>query len=86
MGVLGLHVWQYRADRPQWADELRIDLDPSPGQTFDDIREAAMHVRLYFAELGIKSFVKTTGSKACTSTCAVRRRLRLVRRAGPARR
>ncbi len=63
MGVLGLHVWQYRADRPQWADELRIDLDPSPGQTFDDIREAAMDVRLYFAELGIKSYVKTTGSK-----------------------
>jgi DNA ligase D len=63
MGVLGLHVWQYRADHPEWADELRIDLDPSPGQSFDDIREAAMHVRLYFAELGIKSYVKTTGSK-----------------------
>lgn len=63
MGVLGLHVWQYRVDKPQWADELRIDLDPSPGQTFDDIREAAMHVRLYFAELGITSYVKTTGSK-----------------------
>ncbi len=62
-GVLGLHVWQYRADRPQWADELRIDLDPSPGQTFDHIREAAMHVRLYFAEHGIRSYVKTTGSK-----------------------
>ena len=63
MGVLGLHVWQYRADTPQWADELRIDLDPSPGQTFDHIREAAMYVRLYFAEHGIRSYVKTTGSK-----------------------
>jgi DNA ligase D len=62
-GVLGLHVWQYRVDRPQWSDELRIDLDPSPGQTFDHVREAAMHVRLYFAELGIRSYVKTTGSK-----------------------
>ena len=62
-GVLGLHVWQYTADKPQWADELRIDLDPSPGQTFDHIREAAMHVRLYFADLGIRSSVKTTGSK-----------------------
>ena len=62
-GVLGLHVWQYRADRPQWSDELRIDLDPSPGQTFDHIREAAMCVRLYFAEHGIRSYVKTTGSK-----------------------
>ena len=63
MGVLGLHVWQYRADKPQWSDELRIDLDPSPGQNFDHIREAAMYVRLYFAEHGIRSYVKTTGSK-----------------------
>jgi DNA ligase D len=63
MGVLGLHVWQYRADRPQWSDELRIDLDPSPGQSFDHVREAAMHVRLYFAEHGVRSYVKTTGSK-----------------------
>jgi DNA ligase D-like protein (predicted polymerase) len=63
MGVLGLHVWQYKYQTPQWADELRIDLDPSPGQTFDDIREAAGLVRLYLAELGLRSYVKTTGSK-----------------------
>ncbi len=62
-GVLGLHVWQYRASSPQWADELRIDLDPAPGQTFDHIREAAAHVRLFFAEMGIRSYPKTTGSK-----------------------
>ncbi len=62
-GVLGLHVWQYKASTPQWADELRIDLDPSPGQNFDHMREAAGYVRLYFAELGIKSYAKTTGSK-----------------------
>ncbi len=63
MGVLGLHVWQFRVDRPQWSDELRIDLDPSPGQTFDHIREAAMLVRLYLAERGMRSYLKTTGSK-----------------------
>ena len=62
-GVLGLHVWQYRVDRPQWSDELRIDLDPSPGQTFEHVREAALLVRLYLAEHGIRSYVKTTGSK-----------------------
>jgi len=45
------------------SDELRIDLDPSPGQTFDDIREAALLTRLYLAERGITSFVKTSGSK-----------------------
>lgn len=68
MGVLGLHVWQYRVDPTETgpslaSDELRIDLDPSPGQTFDDIREAALLTRLYFADLGITSYVKTSGSK-----------------------
>ncbi len=62
-GVLGLHVWPFRASTPQWADELRIDLDPSPGMNFDHIREAAAYVRLYFAELDIRSYAKTTGSK-----------------------
>jgi len=45
------------------SDELRIDLDPSPGQTFEHIREAAMLTRLYFADQGITSCVKTSGSK-----------------------
>ncbi len=40
-GCLGFHVWPYRADDPEHADELRIDLDPSPGVTFAMVREAA---------------------------------------------
>ena len=31
LGCLGLHLWPYRADDPDHADELRIDLDPQPG-------------------------------------------------------
>jgi DNA ligase D len=62
-GVLGLHVWPYRASTPDDADELRIDLDPSPGVSFDDVRTAARHVFDYLAELGIMSYPKTTGSK-----------------------
>jgi DNA ligase D-like protein (predicted polymerase) len=62
-GVLGLHVWPYRASEPADADEMRIDLDPSPGVTFDQVRESAAHVRDYLAELGMLGFVKTSGSK-----------------------
>jgi len=62
-GVLGLHVWPFRASRPEEADELRIDLDPSPGVTFEMVREAAAHVHAYLAELGMLGFAKTTGSK-----------------------
>src|SRR5919198_4275919 len=31
LGCLGFHVWPYLADDPGHADELRLDLDPSPG-------------------------------------------------------
>src|SRR3954470_17981545 len=42
LGCLGFHVWPNRADDPEHADELRIDLDPQPGVTFADIRAAAV--------------------------------------------
>ena len=48
---------------PDEADEMRIDLDPTPGVTFDQVREAAALVRDYLAELGMLGFAKTTGSK-----------------------
>jgi DNA ligase D-like protein (predicted polymerase) len=63
MGVLGLHVWPFRASTPEDADEMRIDLDPSPGVSFDMVRESASHVHDLLAGHGILGFVKTTGSK-----------------------
>jgi DNA ligase D len=63
MGVLGLHVWPFRASDPDDADEMRIDLDPSPGVTFEQVRESAAHVRDLLAEYGMLGFAKTTGSK-----------------------
>ncbi|WP_327139084.1 DNA polymerase domain-containing protein [Nocardia sp. NBC_01327] len=44
-------------------DELRIDLDPSPGISFDDLRAAAVHTRELCTELGIDVRVKTSGSR-----------------------
>jgi hypothetical protein len=41
IGCLGFHPWPYRAHDPGHTDELRIDLDPSPGITFEDVRHAA---------------------------------------------
>jgi DNA ligase D len=63
MGCLGFHVWPNTAADPEHADELRIDLDPSPGVTFAMIREAAALTRAFLEELGITSNPKTTGSR-----------------------
>jgi DNA ligase D len=63
LGCLGFHVWPYRADDPGHADELRIDLDPSPGTGFPQIREAARELRGLLAECGITGYPKTTGNR-----------------------
>lgn len=61
-GAFVLHAWPYRMPK-EFVDELRIDLDPTPGVTFDDVRSAAFLVREEFRELGIDAWVKTSGSK-----------------------
>jgi DNA ligase D len=62
-GCLGFHVWPYRADDPDHADQLRIDLDPSPGVVFDQVRDAAAEVKELLDGVGIVGHPKTTGSK-----------------------
>ncbi len=77
-GCLGFHVWPYRADAPpatdrvvdpgpivapEAVDELRVDLDPQPGVTFDDVRAAASATRALLVELGMAPVVKTSGNR-----------------------
>jgi DNA ligase D len=62
-GCLGFHVWPVHAATPEITDELRIDLDPSPGIEFADLREAAVLTREYLDELGIEVHLKTSGSR-----------------------
>ena len=62
-GCLGFHPWPYRAATPDQTDELRLDLDPSPGVTFEMVREAATEVRAFLGEVGITAFPKTTGNR-----------------------
>jgi DNA ligase D len=63
LGCLGFHVWPTHADAAGAADELRVDLDPSPGVGFAQVREAALLARELLAEDGIAAHVKTSGSR-----------------------
>jgi DNA ligase D len=63
MGCLGFHPFPFKAANPGLTDELRIDLDPGPGVTFDMVREAAGEARALFEGEGITSYVKTTGNR-----------------------
>ena len=63
IGCLGFHVWPSMADDLAHSDELRIDLDPTPGVDFPMIREAAFVLRELLGDLGMTGFPKTTGNR-----------------------
>jgi DNA ligase D len=63
LACLGFHVWPHRADDPEHADELRLDLDPQPGTGFAEARAAAQELKALLDELGIAGFPKTTGNR-----------------------
>ncbi len=63
MGCLGFHLWPFHAATPGATDELRIDLDPSPGVDFPMLREAAHELRTFLDEIGMASYPKTTGNR-----------------------
>jgi DNA ligase D len=63
LGCLGFHVWPYLASDPEHTDELRIDLDPTPGTDFSHIQRAAAELRDLLAEAGVTGYPKTTGNR-----------------------
>jgi bifunctional non-homologous end joining protein LigD len=56
------HVWLSRRDKLDCPDQLIFDLDP-PGKKFALVRFAAKALHDLFDELGLRAFVKTTGSR-----------------------
>ena len=63
LGVIDWNPWPVRRrdlDRP---DELRVDLDPTPGVAFDEVRAVAACAREVLEEHGLVGFPKTSGSR-----------------------
>src|SRR5438094_1528357 len=63
LACLGFHAWPTTAADLEHADELRIDLDPTPGVTFEMVREGAHEVRALLDEHGVVGLPKTTGNR-----------------------
>ena len=63
MGTIVFHPWPVRAAAVDQPDELRIDLDPQPGNDFDDVVATAGVVREVLADLGWTGFPKTSGGR-----------------------
>lgn len=58
-----IHVWPSRAPNLYQPDVCVFDLDPMNPDDLDTLRAAALSLRDLLAELGLPSWIKTTGSK-----------------------
>lgn len=62
-GILEIHPWNSRVARLEEPDQVIFDLDPDEALPFSRVATAARRVRALLTELGLESFVKTTGGK-----------------------
>jgi bifunctional non-homologous end joining protein LigD len=61
--VLEIHPWGARIDDIDHPDTLIFDLDPGEGLAWPNVIEAAREVRRHLQDLGVESYVKTSGGK-----------------------
>ncbi|MBV9483465.1 MAG: DNA polymerase domain-containing protein [Acidobacteria bacterium] len=63
LGCIELHPHPVRSSDLEHPDELRIDLDPVPGISWADVRRVALEVQALLAELKLRGWPKTSGSR-----------------------
>ena len=74
LACLELHPHPVRAGDLDHPDELRVDLDPVPGVTWDQIREVARVVRATLDDLSLVGWPKTSGSRGMHVYVRIERR------------
>jgi bifunctional non-homologous end joining protein LigD len=73
LGVVEFHTPGVRSDNLGRPDRFILDLDPDPSVGWDDVVHAARALRELLQELGLVSFVKTTGGKGLHVVVPIRR-------------
>jgi bifunctional non-homologous end joining protein LigD len=63
LGCIELHPHPVRSGDLEHPDELRVDLDPGPGVSWEDVRRVALEVKSFLEEMGLRGWPKTSGSR-----------------------
>jgi bifunctional non-homologous end joining protein LigD len=63
LGVVEVHIWGSTIDALETPDQVIFDLDPDEGLAVEDVQKATLAVRDRLEELGMPTFVKTSGGK-----------------------
>jgi bifunctional non-homologous end joining protein LigD len=63
LGCIDLNPWSIRISDVDHPDELRVDLDPQPEASWDDVRQVALVANNVLKDHGLLGFPKTSGSR-----------------------
>lgn len=74
LNVIEFHTWNAVRSRIQRPDRISFDLDPGRGVEWPAMQEAAILLRNFLTELGLPSFVKTSGGKGLHVIVPIMRR------------
>ena len=74
LGSIDLNPHPVRADDLEHPDELRVDFDPGPGVSWDDVRRVTLIVRDVLDEHGLRGWPKTSGSRGMHVNVRIERR------------
>ena len=73
--TIELHTWNATSRAIGKPDRMTFDLDPGEGVDWQQIQEAALLVHVLLDELGLPSFLKTSGGKGLHVVVPLRREL-----------
>jgi len=74
LGCIDLNPHPVRADDLEHPDELRVDLDPGPGVSWDFVRRVTLLVGDVLGERGLRGWPKTSGSRGMHVNVRIQRR------------